>query len=65
MEWPHSPFELHHEKVLPVPSLAARTGLPVDAASRHTAAYDFKNVFPMWLEGSPAKVDKGMGAMAV
>lgn len=35
------------------------------APSRHTAAYDFRKLLPMFAEGSPAKADKGMGAIAV
>lgn len=35
------------------------------APSRQTAAYDFKKLFPIWLVGSPANVDKGIGVIAV
>ena len=35
------------------------------APSRHTAAYDFKKLFPIFADGSPAKDDRGMGAIAV
>ncbi len=35
------------------------------APSRHTAAYDFKKLLPIFWLGSPAKEDNGIGAMAV
>ena len=35
------------------------------APSRHTAEKDFKKLLPTCCVGSPAKVDKGIGAMAV
>ena len=35
------------------------------APSRHTAAYDFKKLLPIFADGSPAKDDRGMGAIAV
>ena len=37
----------------------------ITAPSRHTAAYDFKKLFQIFADGSPAKADRGMGAIAV
>ena len=35
------------------------------APSRQTAAYDFRKLFPIFCVGCPAKVESGIGAIAV